>query len=141
MAPALGSDPLETLDVVQRVEHDVPDPGLERELELGLRLGVAVQVDARWIEAAAQRERELAARGDVTGESLLGEHAVDGGAGKRLGGEQHVDSRGCAPRGRVDEGTGAGAQVVLGDDESRRAELAPRARPRRNRRSPGGRGR
>ena len=88
-APTL-CDQLQALDVVQRVEHDVTDPGVQRELELSDRFGVAVQIDAAGVKAATQRQRELAARRDVTGQTLLRQHPVDGGAGKRLGREQHV---------------------------------------------------
>ena len=33
--PALGRDPLEPVELVERVEHDVADPGLERLRQLG----------------------------------------------------------------------------------------------------------
>ena len=107
----------------KRVEHDVADAGLERLAQLALGLGVAVQVDPRRVEAAAQRERELAAGGDVAGQALLGQHPVDRRAGERLGGEQHVEVV-VAGGQRVEERAGAGAQVVLGHDVRRRAELA-----------------
>ena len=70
----------------------------------------------------AQRQRQLAAGGHVAGQPLLGEHPVDGGAGERLGGEQHV-AVGVPGREAVDAGAGASAQVVLGDDVGGRAEL------------------
>ena len=120
--PRLARHLLEALDVVQRVEHDVADARLERELELGDRLGVAVQVDAAGVKAAGQRQRQLTTGGDVTGQALLRQHPVDGRAGERLGGEQHV-TVGVARRQPADVGAGTGAQVVLGDDERRRAEL------------------
>ena len=55
-APALAGDPLEPVELVERVEHDVADAGVERLAQLGVGLGVAVQVDARRVEAAAQRQ-------------------------------------------------------------------------------------
>ena len=82
-----------------------------------------MHVDPRRVEAAAQRQRELAAGGDVAGDPLLGEHAVDRRAGKRLGGEQHVEVLRAGAE-RLDERLRAGAQVVLDDDVGRRAELA-----------------
>ena len=56
---ALGREPLEPLEVVERVEHDVPDARLERLAQLLLGLGVAVQVDPGRVESRLQREREL----------------------------------------------------------------------------------
>ncbi len=91
--PALRSNLFQALDVVQRVEHDVADARLEGKLELGLGLGVAVQVDSSRLEAAPQSQRELAAGGDVARQSLLGKHAIYRRAGERLGGEQHVAVR------------------------------------------------
>ena len=44
-------------------------------------------------------------------------------ARERLGGEQHLEVVGARGE-RVDERARAGAQVVLGDDVGRRAELA-----------------
>ena len=77
---APGCEPFEPLDLVERVDDDVADPGLERGEELGLGLVVAVHVDPRRVEARAERQVQLAAGGDVAGEPLLGEQAVGGGA-------------------------------------------------------------
>jgi hypothetical protein len=57
----LGRDPLEPVEVVQGVEHDVPDPGLDRFAQLALGLGVAVQVDPSRIETRSERQGQLAA--------------------------------------------------------------------------------
>ena len=111
----VGGDGVEAVELVVRVEHDVADAGRQGLAQLVLRLGVAVHVGAAGVEAAAQRQRQLAAGGDVAGQALLGEHAVDGGARERLGGEQDVEVV-VAGRQRVDEGAGAAAQVVLHHD-------------------------
>jgi hypothetical protein len=81
-----------------------------------------VQVRPRRVKTGAQRERELAPRGDVTRQSLFSERAVDGGAGKRLGGEQHVEVA-VAGGERIDERARPGTQVVLDDDVGRGPEL------------------
>ena len=47
---------LESLDVVERVEHHVPDPGVERLSQLALGLGVPVQIDPRRVEAGTERQ-------------------------------------------------------------------------------------
>ena len=57
-----------------------PTPARQRLAQLRLGLGVAVQVDPRRIEAAAQRERQLAAGGHIAREPLRGEQPVDGRA-------------------------------------------------------------
>ena len=77
----------------------------------------------RGVEAGAEREGQLPTGGDVAGESLVGEHAVDRGARERLGGEQDVEV--AVARGeRVDEGAGPRAQVVLDHDVGRRPVVA-----------------
>ena len=111
-AAELARDPLEALELVERVEHDVAHTRLERLPQLACGLGVAVQIRAPRIEAAPQRQRELAPGGDVARESLLGERPVDGRARERLGGEQDVEVA-VASGERIDERAGAGAQVVL----------------------------
>ena len=116
-----GDDPLEPRHLVERIEHDVPHPGVERLSQLGLGLRVAVKVDPGRIEAAPERERELSAGGDVTGQPLLGEHSVDGGARERLRAEQDVVVPVTSGQ-RVQERPRSRAQIVLRDDVRRRAE-------------------
>jgi hypothetical protein len=111
---------LEPLGVVQRVEHDVSHAGVQRELQLVDRLGVAVDVDAGRLEAGAERHRQLAAGSDVTREPLLGQHPQDGRARERLGREQDV-AVGLAYAQTFEERLRAGSEVVLGDDIGRRA--------------------
>ena len=82
--PALARDPLEPLEIVERVEHHVADSGLERLAQLAFGFGVPVQIDPCRVEAAPQRQRELAAGGDVARQPLLRQRAVHGGARERL---------------------------------------------------------
>ena len=120
---SVGCYPLQHVELVQRVDHDVADVCGERLAELGRRLSVAVEVDPRGVEPAPEREEQLAARGDVARQPLLGEQPVHRGARKRLRGEQHVEV-GVASGHRLHERAGPGADVVLGDDVRRGAELA-----------------
>jgi hypothetical protein len=82
-----------------------------------------VQDDPLGREAAAQRAGQLAARRDVAADPLLGEDPVDRRARERLGGEVDLEVHVVGAEG-VDEGPGAGPQVVLHHDVRRRAELA-----------------
>src|SRR5437763_17159344 len=56
-----GRDPLEAVEVVEGVEHDVADPGLDGVAQLALRFGVAVQVDSACAKASFGRARQFAA--------------------------------------------------------------------------------
>ena len=98
------------------------DAALDRVVELRLRLVVAVHVEPLGIQAARQREVQLAARGHVGGQPLLGEQPEDGGAGERLARVDHLEALGAGPEG-LDERPRAGAHVVLRVDVRRRAEL------------------
>ena len=98
------------------------DAGHERLVQLVLGLRVPVQIDARRVKPGFERQVELAAGGHVAAKTLLGEHPVDGGAGERLRGEQHVVVP-VARGERVDERARPRAEVVLGDDVRGRAEL------------------
>ena len=106
------------------VEHDRADPGVHGHRQLRARLGVAVQVDALGREAGVQREVQLAARGDVAAEPLLGEQPQHGRARQRLGGEHDLAGPVVVGGQGVAEGAGAGAQVVLGEHVGGRAVLA-----------------
>ena len=81
---------LQALDLVEVVEHDQPNAALQRHAQLGLGLGVAVQHDALGRKARVQREVQLAAGGHVAPQPLLREQRQHRRAGKRLGGEHHV---------------------------------------------------
>ena len=140
-AAELGRDPLQPVELVAASRARCgrrPRSSASRSSDVGL--GVAVQVDPRRVEAAPQRQGQLAARGDVAGQPLLGEQPVDRGARKRLGGEQHVEvavAGGAAPR-------RTSAPARAGRPRRRRrpaCRTRARARPRRSRRSRAGRAR
>ena len=101
----------------------MPDPGLDRASQLGLRLVVAVQVDPPGLEARPERHVQLAARGDVDREPLLAQHPVGGGERGRLARVDDLEV-GHAGREGIQVGAGAGADVVLGVDVGGGAELA-----------------
>jgi hypothetical protein len=115
---------LEPLDLVEVVDDDVADPRLDGLAQLAVGLRVAVQVDARRVEAGGQGHRQLAAAGDVAGQALLGEDPQDRRAGEGLGGEVDLDVVAVALGERGEEPAGARAQHRLVDDVERRAERA-----------------
>ncbi len=118
-----GRDALQDVELVQRVDNDVADARGERFAELGRGLRVPVEVDPRGVEAALERKEKLTARGDITREALIGEQPVHRRARKRFRREQHVEV-GVAGGRRLHERPRPGADVVLGDDVRRSAELA-----------------
>ena len=73
---------------------------------------------------APQREVQLARRGDVDAQPLLGEDPQHRGAGEGLGGEQHARPAAVVGAHRAHELARPRAQVVLGHDVGGRAELA-----------------
>ena len=119
---APGGDSLEPLDLVERVDDDVADAGVDGLLELGVALVVAVHVDPLGVEAGVQRQVQLAAGGDVAGEPLLGEEPQGRRAGKGLAREDDLEVVGALGEGGLDR-AGAGAHVVLRVDVGGRAEL------------------
>ena len=157
---------LQAIDVVEVVDHDGAHAGVDRALEVLVGLRVAVQVDARRVDAGGEGVHELAGAGDVAAQALLGDRAQDRRAGEGLGGEDGqrvgparaelvaVLARARAQRALVDhvgrraELGGEVAQPAAADDEVaavvRRARAGrrpprprARARRRRRRRSPG----
>ena len=100
----------------------VPTPASIGPLEVLVGLRVAVQVDARRVDARGDRVDELAGAGDVAAQALLGHRAQARGAGEGLGGE---DGQGVVPpRGQlVAVLARPGAQRPLVDHVGRRAEL------------------
>ena len=104
------------VDLVERVDDDVPDAGVDGQLQLDDRLVVAVQRDPLGREARGQRQAQLAAAADVEVQAVLGHPAGDLPAEERLRGVVHV---GAVEGGR--EVRGAAAEVVLVEDEQRRA--------------------
>jgi fermentation-respiration switch protein FrsA (DUF1100 family) len=113
---------LQALQLVEGVGDHVPHACLHGLADLLLGLVVAVEVDARRVDAAAQGEEQLAARGHVDGEPLLGEEAEERGAGEGLARVDHLEVVRAGPEGLL-VGPRAGADVVLGVDVGRRAEL------------------
>ncbi len=100
-----------------------PMPALDRVVELGLGLVVAVHVEARGVVAAGEGEVELAAGGHVGGEALVGEQPVDRGARERLARVDHLEVLGAGAE-RLEERARASAHVVLRVDVRGGAELA-----------------
>ncbi len=122
VAVAVG-EPVGAGDLVERVDDDAADPGLERHPQLGRGLVVAVHVDPRRIEAGPERHVELAAGCDVDAEPLLAADPVDGGERRGLARVEDLEvDPASAQRGRV--GAGAGADVVGRVDVGGGAELA-----------------
>ena len=113
---------VEPLDLVERVHDHVPDPRLDRELQLGGGLVVPVDVDSRGVAPGPDRHVQLAARGDVDREPLVGEQPVDRADRRRLGRVDHLEVVAVGAE-RIEVSASAGAQVVLGVDVRGRAEL------------------
>jgi hypothetical protein len=107
--------PIGQLDLVEGVDDQVADAGLERIAELCLGLVVAVQMDAGWVEAGGQRHMELSARGDIHRQTLLAHHPVGGGGGERLARVDHLERIGALIE-RAHVLAGTAAHVVLGID-------------------------
>ena len=131
-----GISALQPLELDEVVDHDVADAGVERHPQLGLALGVAVQVDLLGVEARVEREVQLAARGDVAGQALLGEEAQDRRRRERLGGEVDLEVVGALRRRRP--GSAVRASAGRPRPRCRRAcRTRGRARWRRSRRAAG----
>ena len=121
-------------DLLEGVDHDVPDPGRHRLLDLGGQLVVAVQRDQRRVHPGGQRHRQLAAGAHVHAEALFGHPAEHRARAERLGRVGDVRVR---PE-RLHVLAGPAAHVRLVGDEHRGAELGwpGRARPRRRASAP-----
>ena len=107
------------VDLVERVDDDVPDPGVDGQLQFHDRLVVAVQGDPLGREARGQRQAQLVAAAGVQVQAVLGHPPRDLPAEERLRGVVHV--------GAVEGGgelRGPAAEVVLVEDEQRRAVRA-----------------
>ena len=81
---AVVGEQLEPVELVERVDDDPADTGLERGAQLVGRLVVAVEHDALGREPGVQRDVQLAAGRDVEVEALLGDEARHRGAEERL---------------------------------------------------------
>src|SRR5689334_830675 len=97
--PLAGSNALEAVELVERVGHDVPHALLDGVAQLCLGLVVAVEVDALGRNPATQREEQLPARGDVGGDSLLGQQPESRGAREGLAGVDHLEVVGARAEG------------------------------------------
>ena len=86
-------DRVEAFDLGHRVEHDVPDAGLDGRGQLVDGFVVAVQRDSLGREVGVQRDGEFAATADVQRQALLVDPARHLGAQERLGGVVHVARR------------------------------------------------
>ena len=93
---ALLRQPRQPGDLHERVQHHPADAGVQRPLQLGDRLVVAVQGDPVRRYAGAQRRGELAAGAHVQAEALLCHPAQHRGGAERLRRVVHV---GVAERG------------------------------------------
>ena len=91
-------------DLLEGVEHDTPDAGLDGPLDLGDGLVVAVQGDALGGHAGGERGGQLAAGADVEVEPFLVQPPHDGAGEERLAGVEDV---GVRPEG-VTPGAAAG---------------------------------
>ncbi|OIQ80357.1 hypothetical protein GALL_378840 [mine drainage metagenome] len=120
--PGLG----EPVDLRQRVQHESTDACLDRAVDLGVRLVVAVQPDVGTRNPGAQRRRQLPARARVDAQPLLVRPACDCRAQERLAGVVHVDLD-AERRERGREGVAVGPspdpEVVLVHHEGGRAVL------------------
>ena len=115
-------EPLQAVDVIAVVDHDHPDAGIQRVLNVEIALGVAVQQDVLGVEPGRERDRQLAGGGDVAAQPLLGEDARHRRARERLAGEVHVGA-GVAAAERVQVLASGLPQPRLVDHEGGRAEL------------------
>lgn len=106
-------------DLLEGVEHDPPDTGLDGPADLLDGLVVAVEGDALGGHPGGQRGGQFAAGAHVQVQPLLVQPPHDGPGQERLAGVEHIGVR--TERGAP--GTRAGAEVVLVQDVGGRAEL------------------
>ena len=98
------------------------DANPRRKADLLVALVVAVHMNAGRLEAGLQRHVQLAARGHVNGETLLGKQAIGGGAREGLAGEENLEVVGSGRKG-IAVGASPVSHVVLGIDVGGSAEL------------------
>lgn len=106
-------------DLLERVEHDPPDSGLDGALDLGDGLVVAVEGDAFGGHPGVERDGQLTTGADVEVEPLLLDPAHDGPRQERLSG---VEDIGVPPEG-VGPGAATGAEVALVEEVGGRPEF------------------
>ena len=119
--PSRLGDVRDAHDLLEGVEHDAPDAGLDGPLDLVGGLVVAVQRDALGGHPGVERGGQLAAGADVEVEPLLVQPAHDGAGEERLAGVEDVGV--AARRRRARRGSGRGSRPRRG---SRRACRTPR---------------
>ena len=95
---ARGGGRVERRDLLERVDHEVADAGVEAELDLGGRLVVAVEVDAPRREAGGAGGGQLAAGGDVEREALLRHELAHRPAAERLARVDDLEGSVRAPK-------------------------------------------
>ena len=76
-------------DLLERIGHDMPDPGRQRALKLSRQLVAAVQRDHLSRHPGPERDLKLSAGADVDAEPLFGHPAKDRLAAERLGRVRH----------------------------------------------------
>ena len=117
--PSALRDVRDADDLLERVEDDPPDAGLDGPADLLGGLVVAVEGDALGGHAGGERGGQLAAGADVEVEPLLVQPAHDGAGEERLAGVEDV---GVRPE-RVAPGAAAGPEVGLVEEVGGGAEL------------------
>ncbi len=115
----LARNGIQTLDLGHRVQNDVADTGFDRRGQFRDRLVVAVEGDPLRREVGVQRNGQLAAGAHVERQAFLVDPARDLAAQKGFRGIVHV----LAPTERRRDLAATGAEIVLVDDEQRRAVL------------------
>jgi len=78
------------LDVVEVVDDNEPDAGLDGHRQFFVGLRVAVHDDLPRIDSAGLCRHEFAATRDIRTDAFLGHQAVDRRAGERRGREHHA---------------------------------------------------
>ncbi len=126
-APRSAATVGQPVDLGQRVDHDAADAGVDRALQLGAGLVVAVQPDRGRVEPRPQGDGELGAGAGVEPQALLRHPARHLGAQERLAGVVDVGAAAQVRERRVEgrrEIPRAGTEVVLVEHVDRRAVVA-----------------
>ena len=113
----LGEQHVEAVELVETVDDDATDAGLDRHTQLGERLVVAVEHEPLGRNAGVERNMKFAAGGDVEVHALLVSEAGHRCAQERLGGVGDAVTEG------LDGLAATVAQVLFVVDEDGRAEL------------------
>ena len=114
---AVGDEGVEPVELVEAVDDDPADAGLDRFPQLGRRLVVAMEGDPVGGDAGREADVELAAAGHVEAEAFLVDQPGHGPAEERLGGVDGVGSE------RFGGFPASGSEVIFVVDEERGAEL------------------